>query len=270
MHGPRVDSKISLDSELSDFDKKRNTNVNLKLRENISRTKDNREIDKSEVTIKAKKYSSPKMRKKAVINIDTLPDDENDNIQQEARKLESQIISFPSQKNQSLQLMQANRKRSYTPFKYKTETKNSEKERLEMINLKISDKIIKFNNAGNVNKLLKKSSNSNIISTQNSGYEFPKNLKMFSKKNFEKLKKKSIKKKFNVNLEKDIEEVKNIDHMEFKSIISDFGSSSKMGKTPKNPLKPNQDSYIQRPNLATKETKTPSDVIIEQIHLFGV
>ena len=56
----------------------------------------------------------------------------------------------------------------------------------------------------------------------------------------------------------------------FKGSIFDHGSMSKAGHSPSNPMKPNQDSVIARPNLIVNQLETLSETDIEQYHLFGV
>jgi len=100
-------------------------------------------------------------------------------------------------KNKALKSVDFWGRKSGSPDQVKNDSQNPTlvpSDEKENIVFKISDKILEFNKKGNITNLLRETAKSNIYKTQKDFYEFPKNLRMFSKQKFERLKQASIKK----------------------------------------------------------------------------
>lgn len=270
VYGSRMSTNRSLETDETEASK--DVNKGFKLASKQVRCK-SKEINRNHPNFSSGNLPTPQNLKKKeeemMYNFKSMsPLDDND---YDLKKIKDNIISFPSKKEKVTSL-DLQGQRSYTPYKHKiklntpqTGDKNTESK----TNMKFTNKILEFKKSGNISYLFPESTKTK--GETKPSYQFPKNLQMIGKQNLQKLKHKSIKKKFKLDLDQEIDTVKNMETIpKHNGIIHDYGTCSKMGKSLRDPLKPNQDSYIQKPNLYAKEFNSPSQSTVEQVHLFGV
>jgi hypothetical protein len=123
---------------------------------------------------------------------------------------------------------------------------------------------------GSENKLSHDSTKVKLFKSQNGTYKIYKDALLNGNKSIAKLNQRAIKRNVITHSESHNASMEHIEYQDFRSMISDYGTSTQKGSSPFNPTKPNQDSYIQRCNLIINQFEHPLETDIEQIHMFGV
>jgi hypothetical protein len=130
--------------------------------------------------------------------------------------------------------------------------------------------MLDFKKTGIENKLLSDSTKVKLFKSQNGIYKIYKDALLKGNKSIVKLNQRAIKRNIIPHSESQNASMEHVEYQDFKSMISDYGTSTQKGSSPSHPAKPNQDSYIQRCNLIINQFEHPLETDIDQIHMFGV
>ncbi|CAI2375329.1 unnamed protein product [Moneuplotes crassus] len=231
-----------------------------------------KEMRRNRKDLKFQKLPTPLKDKEDEVQTDFQPTKFPEENEYRFRISDEKIISFPK-REAKLKSLEPSEKLDHSPYKLNKELSPSQSIQKNQNSTKSSQKpnrIIDFGSRCGVSTLFPGTMKNKNMKLKKSSYEFPKKLHMFGIHNLKKFKNQYLKKQPQEESYDEVEIINNFEHENFKSLITSVGACSKVGKSLSHPLKPNQDSFIQRPNMILSQQKSQDGDIINQTHLFGV
>jgi len=133
---------------------------------------------------------------------------------------------------------------------------------------KFNHHLLDFKKTGDISKLLRETTRERIVTSQQAFKRSRVNIYRTNDDN-----KRRDSKVGRKNFLQQVSEIAGINltthSCEYPIVIEEFGTSTKAGYTPNKAQKPNQDSFLQRPNLLA--TESYDEMLSQaQVHLFGV